>query len=304
MMDGDALTAVLLLRTRGYRDGADVGRATILIRSLRRFAAASLFHRVLLVVPREESALVGDAFAGIEHFVIRVVADEDLEPDIGQWWGVNGWTRQQILKIAASKLVDTAFYLTLDADVVCCSPIDFHKFVQQGRGIVQKDSKAGASSRFNRAQWWSSSAAILNTAPLYGEPGVAVTPFVMSSEVCRRLMEHLAELHPDGKQGWTGALLERRPRPWCWTEYSLYHLFAQKAGLFQQFHFFSDTVRRAKRDLLSVNSFGFRWSARHFANWSPKICFGNDDPSMFFTVQSHSGVGPDSVWKKVERYIA
>ena len=237
---------------------------------------------------------------------------DQIEPLLQQVKGLNGWKKQQVLKIAASTFVNTPFYLTLDADVVCAKPLIYSDFISGGRGLVQLDGKCGLSSAFNRSSWWSAAARILRTEPRFCEPGVAVTPFLFARDACIQLTRHIATLNELDALYWVAGLfsptgmnsLESVNFSACgWTEYSLYYLFLIKNNTFNNYHFVHSMEGQKITQLLSRNSFGFLRTDESFESWSPRSCFSVDDPALFFAIQSRSLVPAAQVEKKLRPYI-
>ena len=302
------ITGVLPLVLGEYRGGRDVERAEILLRSLERFDKSNILDPILIIVDRYDCGAFDRLLARAGRKTLLFMHEDEVEPHLGRVRGLHGWKKQQILKLAISAFVDTPFYLTLDSDIVCAKPLVYINLILDGRGLVQFDGKCGLASAFNRPSWWSAAARVLDTSPGFSDPGVAVTPFLIARDACARLISHIAALSGVEVSQWIAGLfnpgaidgIEDFDFAACgWTEYSLYHLFLVKHQAFNSYHFTS-----AKGvQLLSRNSFGFIWTDGSFEQWSARVCFGDEDPALFFAVQSRSLVPITQIRKKLRPYF-
>lgn len=178
------------------------------------------------------------------------------------WWG---WHKQQILKIAVSRIVSTKYYITLDNDVFLTRRMSGEDILYKGRILFTKNRR----EKFE--DYWRSSCEILRvpmeTIPR-GSLGMEATPEVMVTELVIQLQDEISTLH--GTSDWARWLLQaagadilRFKRPminWIihkatghrtlyppmasnlverfknWTEYQLYWTFLAKHGLAEQYY--------------------------------------------------------------------
>ncbi len=212
-----AISAVLPLRIRGGRDDRELGRARNLFRSLARFAEPGLFADIHVVLPTDDV----ETATGMDWAVdlpLRFVDQNDLLPELAGYGSVGGWTTQQMIKLAATRVVTTDFYLTLDADVLCTSPIGTANLVPGGRALLQ------TGPRMSHKPWWTASAHILEVDPRLDEPGICVTPALLSSQACLGLQARLQTRSRSGS--WIDVLLRphrrlawQRAVPWSKSRY-------------------------------------------------------------------------------------
>lgn len=295
-----SLGAVLPLCIRGSYDIDDLGRTEILFRSLRAFAAPGTFGTILVVTPPNETALVGGHCQRCPEFNIEVISEEELVPELASHRHVRGWRKQQMIKLAAARVIGEKFYLTLDADVICLRPFDEDDLVIDGRALLQYEMRS------QHPKWWKSSARLLNMDPDVGDPeiGMTVTPAILARDLSLQVAEDLQG--PNGRS-WVETLCvlhnPRRPYNWTparfrkarWTEYSLYYLCAMKHGRLDEYHIRAGTDKTPQ--LLLVHD------SHPFENWDPAVTFAPDAPGLFCVVGSKSRLEPETVWKKVGPFI-
>ena len=127
----------------------DHSRVELLLRSLGRFFNVGDVADFLIITPDAEAARAllaevvartGGEGSGVAALValVRVVADGDVAPETAQREKrglnhVSGYTKQQIVKLAAAQLVTTEWYLTLDADVLCIRPTKMRDLLRRKR---------------------------------------------------------------------------------------------------------------------------------------------------------------------------
>ena len=82
-----------------------------------------------------------------------MINEEDLLPALRDFPKCGGWYRQQLIKLAAANLVNTEFFLTLDADVILCKPLRLENLVRSGRALLHP------ADRHKHTNWWERSVA-------------------------------------------------------------------------------------------------------------------------------------------------
>jgi hypothetical protein len=291
----DRLDAVLPL-TAG-----DLPRAQLLFRTLDAlFEPLGTCH---VVAPDSDVDAVA---ARLPPGPYTAVAESEVVPEIGWFRGtarlraklhlvgppIHGWFVQQLVKLAAAERVETPFYLTLDADVLCVRPTSYDDLVRDGRALVQ-------TAPPNHPEWADDAERVLGlprSARQY-----AVTPTVLSRSAVSALARHLRgrvdprlrrleRRLPRGRAralvgSWRSFLLRNLP----WTEYAVYFAFLERSGLFDRYHLL------AGEDVLYGNCV---WIESQFDDWEPQ------PRSPFSVVQSATRVSPERVGEKVEPYLA
>ncbi len=299
------LTAVLPLRATGRGDEQDLERVKILIASLKQFAEPDLFSKFIIISPKAELDFIERTLQPMMPFELVVVDECELLPQLRKYPKMGGWTKQQLIKLAASTLVETVYFLTFDADVICTKPLSREILLPKGLGLVHKSNKQ------DHPHWWQASASCLNVDPKLTEPGIGVTPVILSTSVCRQLIHFLGQRQSG--QDWIDFLWRPlRPFPlgwqrmfphhkatYRWSEYSLYFLFLIENQLFDQYHIWGGT-KSHPQTLVSSNSV---WFKVDFNQWEAKTCFAKDDPALFCIIQSNKHLNIDNVRSKMRPYL-
>lgn len=291
------------------RDG--LARAAILLQSLLRFLRLEDLH-VLYVVHHERDA--PQAFrAALQRFAalpIELIDEADLVPGLAgtspgryrrRWFRrVRGhdWYRQQVVKLWAAERIETDFYLTLDADVICTRPTCAADLLVGDRAILDLER------RTVHPGWWAASSRVLGVPDDPVEWGTSVTPVLLSREIVRGLLAFLAER--GGRRGAVELLLSARG----WSEYTLYDLFARKSGLLERHHHLDPHPERPSRAIRRRDAL---WRLdpdadeagreRILADWAERA-FDPAQPGHFSLVQSNTGLRPEEVWRAVRDRIA
>jgi hypothetical protein len=214
------ITLLLPIRVNRSQVVSDLERFLALgLPSLNRHLQPELVAELVVITPPEDIDAVRRALAGQASFPVRVVDEALLCPALSR---ERGWYKQQILKLASSELVQTPWYLTLDADVLCVRPLDLGFLFPDGRAIWQRE-RADV-----HAEWWAGSAEILRPkARVAPDQNVfGVTPALMHTASTRDLVRRLGSLFPD--ESWPVALSKLKSLDW--TEYSLYWLHVLDSG--------------------------------------------------------------------------
>jgi len=301
-MVGDGrISAILPYRARGGRFPINVGLVQILMRSLDAAGAADVLETILVVTPPDEVDDTRSLLAPWSHLGVTVENEETLVPELCRFSGVHGWRKQQVLKLAGARALETAFVLMFDPDVICVKPMRFDRLVADGRALLD------TLSRLGRPQWWRASGRLLGVPANLDRPGISITPALLVADVVRDMLQSLEERWA---RSWVDVLLRDHLGWWrpcwpssrqrqTWSEYSLYFLYAESKGLVDQIHVESQTPRVPQK-LISPNSV---WRDTPFEAWDPAICFSADDPGLFCVVQSNKEIPPDDVWSRVAPHV-
>lgn len=237
----------------------------------------------------------------------RIVRESEIVPEFRYFRGINGWFKQQLIKIAIAQRVETDFYLTLDADIICTKPLRYSDLIQNGRGKCFIDLFDYHPEYY---QWSERVLKLPRSGACHN-----VTPAVMSREAMLKMQNYLCGLARQtklrigrrsallfgsglGNRWFPNARVLQGMRPWAfyllvslpWTEYSMYYTFLEATGEFEKYHF------RAAHCLCSGNSL---WFENQIPSWDPRSSFREDDHSFFLVVQSRTAIDPQLVWEKV-----
>ena len=293
-MPGARLDAVLPLAA------ADADRAQILFRSLETFFDP--LSTCWVVAPDDD---VGTVRRHVPRDRYAVVPESEVIPEIGYFRRtaairtklhlvgppIHGWFVQQLVKLAIAARVQTRFYLTLDADVVCVRPTSYEDLVRDDRALVQLSPP-------NHPEWNDDAERVLQLRRSGVQYGV--TPALFAPEAVEALRRHLegrgdprlrrAAARLPGRAAavaasWRSFLLRNLP----WTEYALYHTFLERTGLAAKYH------ELAGEDAIYDNCV---WMESQFEGWDPA-----GGRAAFSVVQSAARIPPEAVLSKVDPYV-
>jgi hypothetical protein len=270
------LAALLPLKVSGRHYGDNLARLDLLFSSLRHFAPG-LVDEVLVVVRADEADFIGRHLAGWSQLPLRMIVEDDHFPAFRRFtrpWQIRPWQRQQIIKLNAPAFTSAPFVLTLDPDVLARRRITGELLLPGGRAVLEPEPRA-----VHRG-WWRASADLLGVEPGLERPGMNVTPAVLSTAVLGELHERLEAV---GDRPWIEVLLTS----YCdWTEYSLYLLSAERAGMVERHHVWADDPTSPAH--LHVDPALSIWDAAGASRENVERLFTADDPGLFAVVQSNS----------------
>lgn len=295
------LGAIMPLCVRGSYDVDDLTRSEILFRTLTVFAEPGMFDPFLVVVPPNEVELVqtryGDKW---QHLNVKVMSEEELVPELKNHKQMRGWRKQQIVKLAAPRVLKNDFYITFDADVICLKKLTVDKLIVDGKAVLQYEQRS------LHPKWWKSSARILKMNPNVGDSdvGMSITPALMSTQLTANVGAEIQKI--EGKN-WVDALCSlhnpKHPNNWRisrylkikWTEYSLYYLCAHKLGLFDKYHVIAGTESVPQKLMIH--------DSHPFETWNSEFNFSDKCPGMFCVVGSKSFIEPHVVWERIATFL-
>ena len=278
-----SLTALLTLTLD------DAHRAMILVGSLRhavRQCGGVRVRELIVVAPDSQRFALESAFSR-EHdptLRTRTVGENALfgERGVSPRWAK--YAVQMAVKLLAARLVETEFYLTLDADVVVVGALAIEALLPGGdRGAFV------AEPRSVHPHWWAGSAAVLGLdAGAFTDAAFGVTPAVLSVAGAMATTASLAtRLGVDWCDVWLGGWSDGA----IWSEYTLYRLALDERRLFAHLH----AEPRVPTLCAAV------WFAAQLP-WDAAAAF--DDPSCVFSlIQSTTGLPPSTVARLVAPYL-
>jgi hypothetical protein len=289
--------AVLPVKCQHVR-GNDLARAKLLLASINANWRGQERFRVHIVTLGNDLPILDLALDRNLENVEVVTHDENLVVSGITEYPCGGWVKQQVLKLAAHKLMQDPLYLCLDSDLVCCKPIDDEWLLPGGRAMTDR------TQRHKFPAWWYRSSEILDANYDRNAIGMAVTPQFLSTKICQQLEEFLV-----GKFGvapWSKlmdpqmASLDDNKQYSGWTEYTLYSLFAEKIGLMDQFHLTQAEMSKLGRRLSSLNSL---WGRGQFEAWQPHKAFTDEDPGTFLVCQSNTDLPIEDIIKRLNPFV-
>jgi hypothetical protein len=287
------ISAVLPLKTRGRHYADNIARCDILFASLRRFTPPETFDRFLIIVPHDEFEDAKRYVRAWSDFPVEVV-DESIHmtafAEFNQRHQIRPWHRQQIIKLHASELIDTEYFLVFDPDVFATHPFTADDLVIDGKALTYYQP------RVREPNMWRPSAGLLRQEPHLERDGIWWTPTILSRTLCRHLHRRLEELYD---RDWIRILLANYMIDW--TEYTLYWLNAEREGLIDQFHAPMVPGRRSVHASESVWYAGK--NGENLDLWQAERHFGEDGDGLFAVVQSNTFIAPERVVEKLRPFF-
>lgn len=286
------ISAILPLKTKGRHYADNIARCDILFSSLRHFTTPETFETILIIVPHDEFEAAQGYAKAWSDFPVQVV-DESIHmtafADFNQRHQIRPWHRQQIIKLHAAELVPTEFFIVFDPDVFATHHFTGDTLVRDGKALTYYKPRQA------EPHVWHESAKLLQLDPNMDRNGIWWTPAILSRTICRSLHRRLEELY---STDWMRVLLANYTLDW--TEYTLYWLNADRAGLIEQFHL-PDGTRPFLHAEESVWYAGKKEG--NLARWDAEHHFGKDSDGLFAVIQSNTYIAPQKVAKKLGKYF-
>jgi hypothetical protein len=307
------IDAVLPLTLKDYE------RFKILLASLEMFAS-KLLRKCWVIVPDEEWIKIKSQ---IQNDKYEVIPETSLISEFKFFPKTLGWVKQQLIKLAIAERIQSSFYLTLDADLICVKNITYSDLINQGKAVCYIHD----NNLF--PQWNKKSGEVLKVKP--SKFYYNVTPTVLSKEAVVKLQVYLNRLHSselNQSLQWIGFLklflkkilllkssslsleiipnflLKRfSPPGWktyllknlAWTEYSLYYTFLERFNLFETHHVLKKSCIYSLQNSV--------WLPEQYSSWCPENCFLGDRDFFFIVIQSTAKISVDEIWKNIGKYI-
>lgn len=208
-----------------------------------------------------------------------------------------GWTRQQIVKLAAWQLASGSFYVAMDADMFFVRPVVYGDLIKDGRAVFNRDLR-----QEDKRRHYEDSFAVLGGSNLHLTKGpyvAASPPFVLSTQICRLLREDLQREY--GVPWLLTLALQSCIHQRRWTESSIHHLVGLRHDLWDKlyvevdhrltarFSGFTDFKRRADWRLIDET-----WK-----NLDVRKFFAENPESLFGVVHSWTNIEAEAVREKI-----
>ncbi|HKX08835.1 MAG TPA: DUF6492 family protein [Stellaceae bacterium] len=289
--DAGAIGAVLPLRVHRRRDAEIIPRCRILLASLAAFAEPGLFNEIHVVVPRGDRPEVERLCGQWSSLPLVVLTEDEYLSALGQHRLAPGWFRQQVIKLRAAERLKAPFFMTLDDDVILCKPLRRTDLLVGGRALLEPNPRTA------HPDWWTGAAQLFGRSPDLSAPGMFVTPAILARTICLQLFGDLERRHD---KAWAEILLRQAKRPWMprWSEYALYYLAGEAAGMLADFHLVAgtDTPRRLWCPT-------HVWRKSGFDQWNVAECFDPEVPGFFTVVQSNLGISTAEIGARIAPYL-
>jgi hypothetical protein len=140
----------------------------------------------ILIAPQDQCETINIFIQGLQsRLPFKIVVFSELEildvPSgtfhIWRQLGLYPYAIQMALKLLVSKVIDTDFYICLDADVVLLEDFEFGDLVHQDKAIFHNENRFS-----EHPNWWESTESYLNVSSRFpSKQGFGVTPAVLST---------------------------------------------------------------------------------------------------------------------------
>eukprot|EP01060_Flectonema_neradi_P018381 TRINITY_DN25200_c0_g1_i1.p1 TRINITY_DN25200_c0_g1~~TRINITY_DN25200_c0_g1_i1.p1 ORF type:complete len:404 (+),score=76.81 TRINITY_DN25200_c0_g1_i1:81-1292(+) len=292
----DKITLVL---TTTKSDDNGYPRLELLMNSLKKFHA-SWMHELIVITPDSEVTDIGQQLETISFHLLpmRVISEttllvtpmqklRDLTPEresTSNGGRGTGYRISMMLKLSASKIINTKWYISLDNDVFLKKIVSFDDLVPGGKGLIQ-----GKDEGRHRKSWWDSSMGVLESPDCRGSEFIGITPSLMSTALSRCTLEEVSSIH---KAPFDEVLMQKLSvgGQGDWTEYTLYWLYACKHTLTAVYHSPSPS------GLKLYDTSGFTFGS--FNRYNVDRVFASN--SVFGVIQSINGAAAKTVINKLK----
>ncbi len=202
------------------------------------------------------------------------------------------WAFQMVLKIYASRLVSTRFFLTLDSDVLLLRPLTDIEWILPSK----KARVAGALMSYHKS-WYTSSDKFLraNGCQLNKTLGIGVTPAVLHTNTMLSIISRIEYLYGGPQKAFMRAIKGG------FTEYSAYLTQSCVRGDFEEHHTY---IGKAG----SPSLYGGFWGNWQHGLWKRTVSSTKNTENfltkyVFVVIQDHGNFGDADVSKFVDGRI-
>ncbi len=230
---------------------------------------------------------------------VRVLDETVLVPEFDTL-PMNGWQKQQLLKLAVATILDTEYYLVLDSDVLCLGPasvadlFDEHCRAYNTPWYNQVTLAGGLTDRHPR--WARFSARVLQL-PFDGNLSgpdpflIGLTPVTLRRSIVLDMAAYIEQLYGFN---WRIKLMEPMAflRVYKWTEFFLYYIFATRGSSVNLW-----TTYHRPRQLVHPPI----WERAQLELWNPRAVA--NETGIFFFIQGNLGLSPADIWSMTRRLL-
>jgi len=214
----------------------------------------------------------------------KVIKETSIVPEFKNYKTLGGWYKQQLLKFAIAKKIESDFYLILDADLICVRTVRYSDLITNGKALSQIEKVDF------HPEWYKDAERILGLKRSGLKHGV--TPALFCKEGVLNLQDFLNKRASSNakKINWRMHLIKHLP----WTEYTLYFTFMEGIGLFQKYY-----NKPAKENICgNLDSVWFKKDVKKF---DPEKIF-KKKKYFFIVFQSTTGINSNELWSKISKY--
>lgn len=215
----------------------DVSRASILLESLQKIPRG-VVSAMFIIVPDREVIIIGrllEDFRSLLPFSLTLVEESSLFVRPQQrWQRQHPYATQMAIKLLIARVIETDFYLTLDADHYLLHPLDLSTLLRQHPDTLVTQAVYHYEEYTVHERWWEGSRRLLKADDVsLASLGFGVTPALLSPWASLMTLTLLFDALSEevrvvgGEEGveevlegvWLDGLGEGNH---IWTEYTLY----------------------------------------------------------------------------------
>jgi hypothetical protein len=233
-----------------WRQGVNAhasARLRLMLKSFGRGFDRDSIEQFLIVCPDRDEQAIRELVAQEDAVSGITVANESefftaCGRNSSELTSMSGWQKQQVIKLEFSKICETAFYLTMDSDIVQFREAGLLDLFPNGERALAGVETAGDYDRLYRAQfsvrerevktrYYEASQRLLGYERPADRAGMffSETPVVLHRSCVTEMLDHLESRHGKG-------IVEILGEQSDWTEYSLYFLFLEMTGWLDRFY--------------------------------------------------------------------
>lgn len=320
----------------------DLARANILLSSLHHYAASisSNLRELLIIVPDVEFDIISQClswFTSSSSYSVKVFRESTLltsgdESLLREWVKSNiySYSIQMAIKILVVSLVESPFYITLDADNILMHSFDLVDMIEEYT-LTPRAIYSFENRQEHHPEWYTESERFMNLPILEDSTlGFGVTPALLSGFgsliVASCIKQHMLDeysmlpllsnyrfdisIYNDGEYQQFMDEISRNnvaTFKWLssfgnnenlWSEYALYRVILNYYNLFDKLHYYDEflSVKLHCNDIDIWYDNQLPWKYELYYNVSTRKC-------LFAVVQSSTSINPSELWKLYKHYV-
>lgn len=188
-----------------------------------KFLETEYLDSFLIICPSNDIEYISKYTNKYPYIPFRFVNEEDiLDKNIND---VNGWLKQQVIKLRIYSLIKTKHYLVMDSDIYLNQPFKYSDIYHEGKIKYSCEPWQEVNNKYysTNSNWWKSSCLIINypIEKIYDDKKLmGVTPQIFIKDKVEELIKFLEITY--GKD-WQKIICNMK-----FTEFTLYWLFLLK----------------------------------------------------------------------------
>lgn len=202
----------------------DFERVQLMLKSLKKFFDPKSMDTLFVIFPDKPKMQKVIDDLDLE-FNVKVLSEKDVIPkkDYKVFKKRKGWYRQQVIKLYISTLMNTPFYICLDADVLCIKSTSHSDLIKNGKICCNIESKS------IHQKWWENSRKVLGVSDPGTESGMTSSTNIFITRENLELIKHVETMYRKSfvKTLMNWFWISKYTALKRWTEYKLYWSFIE-----------------------------------------------------------------------------